>query len=57
MAPTKGPVEALEKAWERYRERAEGIAKGDLDEPLRKKVLAAVSRHSLASEKLVGALK
>jgi hypothetical protein len=57
VAPTKGPVEALEKAWERYRERAEGIAKGDLDEPLRKKVLAAVSRHSLASEKLVGALK
>lgn len=51
------PVEALEKAWERYQERAGALAKGELEEALRKKVLAAVSKHSLAAEKLVSALK
>jgi hypothetical protein len=57
VAPTKDPVVALEHAWDRYRERVEGITKGGLEEGLRKKVLAAVSRHSLATEKLVGALR
>ncbi len=55
--PVGDPVEALERAWERYRERAEAVAKEKLEEDVRKKVLAAVSRHSLATEKFVEALK
>ena len=55
--PTGDPVEVLERAWERYRERAEGIAKGKLEGDSRRKVVGAMVKHAMAVEKLVDALK
>jgi hypothetical protein len=49
----RDPVEALELAWQRYRDRVEALVKGATEEN-RSKVLAAIGKHGQLIEKLAG---
>lgn len=55
--PARDPLEALERAWNRYRVRAEAIVKAGLADESRKKVAASVVKHAQLVEKLASALK
>jgi len=52
-ASKKDPVESLQKAWDRYRERAEGLVKGASDES-RPKLFEALNQHATTLMQLTG---
>ena len=50
--PASNPLVALERAWERYRDRVQALVKEGVTEENRGKVSAALGRHALLIEKL-----
>jgi hypothetical protein len=52
--PASDPTEALERAWERYRERAEALVKNGVTEENRSRVAASIGKHAQLIEKLGG---
>ena len=52
--PASDPLVALERAWERYRDRVETLVKEGVTEENRGKVAAALGKHAHLIEKLGG---
>jgi hypothetical protein len=52
--PAGDPLVALERAWERYRDRVEKLVRGGVTEENRGKVAAALGKHAQLIEKLSG---
>jgi hypothetical protein len=50
--PASDPLVALERAWERYRDRVQALVKAGVTEENRGKVSAALGRHAQLIEKL-----
>ena len=52
--PASDPIRALERAWERYRDRVEELVKEGITEENRTKVAASLGKHVQLIEKLGG---
>jgi hypothetical protein len=52
--PASDPILALERAWERYRDRVEALVKESITEENRSKVAASLGKHAQLIEKLGG---
>ena len=52
--PASDPIQALERAWERYRDRVEALVKEGVTEENRSKVAGAIGKHAQLIEKLGG---
>jgi hypothetical protein len=52
--PASDPIQALERAWERYRDRAEALVKEGVTEENRSRVAASIGKHTQLIEKLGG---
>jgi hypothetical protein len=52
--PASDPIVGLERAWERYRERAEALVKERVTEENRSRVVASIGKHAQLIEKLRG---
>jgi hypothetical protein len=50
--PASDPIQALERAWERYRDRAEALVKDGVTEENRSGVAASIDKHARLIEKL-----
>ena len=52
--PASDPIQALERAWERYRDRAEALVKDGVTEENRSGVADAIGKHTQLIEELGG---
>jgi hypothetical protein len=52
--PESDPIQGLERAWERYRERAEALVKNGVTEENRNEVVASIGKHTQLIEELGG---
>ena len=52
--PESDPIQGLELAWERYRDRAEALVKEGVTEENRTRVAASLGKHAQAIEKMGG---
>ena len=52
--PASDPVQGLERAWERYRDRVEALVKEGVTEENRSRVAASIGKHAQLIEKLGG---
>jgi hypothetical protein len=52
--PASDPIQALERAWERYRDRAQALVKEGGTEENRSRVAASIGKHAQLIEKLGG---
>jgi len=52
--PASDPIVGLERAWERYRERAEALVREGVTEENRSRVAASLGKHAQLIEKLGG---